>query len=721
MATLILTTVGGAVGGPIGAALGGLLGGALDAKVFGAAKGREGPRLTELSVQTSSYGTPIARLYGTLRVAGTVIWATDLQETRSSTGGGKGKPGTTTYTYSASFAVLLSGRRVQSVGRIWADGKLLRGAAGDFKSQTGYRLHLGGEEQAPDPLIASAEDGVAPAHRGAAYAVFENFQLADYGNRIPSLTFEVVADAGPVAVSDIARDVGAGRVAAAGGAELGGFSAYGDSMRGVLTTLASAGGGWFASDGAAIRMAFDGAPDGEVADAGFGATPGSGLRGARTIAAIDAAPRALSIAYYDPARDYQAGLQRARRPGAGVREERIEMPAALGADAAKAMAEAALARAEAGRERRRIALPVASLGIAPGDRVTIAGESGRWRVAGWTLEHMVLGLELVRIARAPLAAAASPGRVLAAPDRVQGPTTVVVFELPPLDDTLQSAPRVGIAAAGAAPGWRQAALLYSLDEGVRWSGAGAASVAATMGVVVTPPGAGQSRIRDDASWLSVDLLHDGMTLHDADADALAAGANLALAGGELLQFGRATQLAGRRWRLDRLLRGRRGTEAAAGLQASGDAFVLLERDAVVTLDLPPGALGATVRVLASGVGDVDGPAEAACAVRGASLRPPAPVALRWVGAGAGDAVVSWVRRSRAGWRWTDGGDAPLGEERESYRVTVAPAAGPAREVVTDTPAATVLAAERSGPVAVSVRQAGTHAESLAATIVVAAL
>lgn len=73
MATLILTTVGGLVGGPIGAALGGMLGNAVDRTLL-KPKGRQGPRLTELTVQVSSYGQSIPRLYGTMRVAGSVVW-----------------------------------------------------------------------------------------------------------------------------------------------------------------------------------------------------------------------------------------------------------------------------------------------------------------------------------------------------------------------------------------------------------------------------------------------------------------------------------------------------------------------------------------------------------------------------------------------------------------------------------------------------------------------
>ncbi|MBM3929298.1 MAG: hypothetical protein FJ335_12715, partial [Sphingomonadales bacterium] len=189
MATVILTAVGTALGGPIGGALGAMAGQAIDARLFGG-KGRDGPRLTDLAVQGSAYGTPIPRLFGTMRVAGTVIWATELIEHVARDGGGKGRAGATRYAYSASFAVALSARPILSVGRIWADGKLLRGSAGDFKTATQFRLHTGDAAQAVDPLIASAQGvGRTPAFRGLAYAVFEDLALADFGNRIPSLTF----------------------------------------------------------------------------------------------------------------------------------------------------------------------------------------------------------------------------------------------------------------------------------------------------------------------------------------------------------------------------------------------------------------------------------------------------------------------------------------------------------------------------------------------------
>lgn len=73
MATLVLTTVGSVIGGPIGGAIGSIIGQAIDREILFKPKGREGPRLAALAVQTSTYGAPIAKLFGTMRVAGQVV------------------------------------------------------------------------------------------------------------------------------------------------------------------------------------------------------------------------------------------------------------------------------------------------------------------------------------------------------------------------------------------------------------------------------------------------------------------------------------------------------------------------------------------------------------------------------------------------------------------------------------------------------------------------
>ena len=708
MATLVLTTVGSVIGGPVGGALGALVGQGIDSALFKPAR-RQGPRLGDLTVQTSSYGTAIPRLFGTLRVAGTVIWSTDLIEHRTSSGGGKRSAGGDSYSYSASFAVALSGRPIRNVRRMWADGKLLRGAAGDFKSATLFRLHLGDEAQAVDPLIGSLEGAATPAHRGIAYAVFEDMALADFGNRIPSLTFEVEADAGPVGCGEVLAELSDRNIADEGlDTQLGGYAGYGGSVREVAAALTEASGAWFAvRDDGRLSVRAGGGVLATIVDDGAG-----GARAKRAIAAADSAPRVVSLQYHDPARDYQSGLQRAAQPGAGSREMRIDLPAALEAGAAKAMAAAALDRADRERERRSVALDWRWMAVQPGDRVRIDGEAGSWRVTGWTLEAMVLTLELVRIGRPTLAATATPGRVLTAPDATAGATIVHAFELPSLDEAVRTGPRLMIAATGTGPGWRRAAVQISRDGGGRWTPAGTAG-STVLGWVAVPAAAAGSALVDRRHAIEVTLARDDMLLSDADASALDQGSNLCMVGDEIVQFGRAERIGARRWRLSELWRGRRGTEWAAGTTNPGDRFALLEGATLLAVDLPIDAIGARVDVLASGVGDTD-PARTSVSVSGAALVPPAPVHLNHVRQGAID-ILRWTRRSRNGWRWIDGVDVPLVEEAEAYSVTLIADDGSRRVIDTASP-------EWSGPsvglasVTVSQRGAGGLSRPAAAVV-----
>jgi hypothetical protein len=659
-----------------------------------------------LRVQTSSYGSAIPLLFGTMRVAGTVIWSTDLIESRGRAGGGKGQPTTTSYSYSASFAVLLSARAIRGVGRIWADGKLLRGAAGDMKAAGVLRVHSGGEDQAVDPLIASA-DPVTPAYRGMAYAVFEGLALADFGNRIPSLTFEVIADEGAVTVGAIGA--ACGPVTGGGTATLDGFAASG-TARDVLALMAQAGSGWWAADGDTVRWHQDGEAVLEIADPGVSAPGLDGAARQRTTAPADTVPGVVSVSHYDPARDWQAGLQRARGLAGSRREERVEMPAALGADAARTLAEAMLARARTERVRRVVTLGLDGMAIVPGRIVRVAGETGRWRVMEAAVEGLAMRLTLVPVTAATMSVAGTSGRVAGAADERIGATLLVLAETLPLDDTLLNQPRLTVIAAGEGRGWRSAALLWSADDGASWTPAGGTAASGIVGIVEQAPGEAPATLFDTAGAIVVRLARGDMMLTDADEAALDRGANLAVAGDELVQFGRAEPLGEGRWRLSRLLRGRR----ASGRMATGDAFAVLDGETARTIDLPIAAMGRTVRILATGLGD-GAAVEGRLRLSGTSVRPPSPVGARVEPMPDGGAVVRWTRRSRLGWRWIDGVDVPRGEESERWAVTL-DRGGAVEERVLDTAMLTLTAAECAGGPTVAVRQQGMWGDSAPLTI-----
>ncbi len=725
MATLVLTAVGSALGGPVGGAIGAILGQQADARIF-APKARHGARLGDLAVQTSSYGGAIPKIFGTMRVAGTVIWATDLEEHRSSGGGGKGRPKTVEYSYSASFAVALSGRPVRGVGRIWAEGKLLRGAAGDFKAATGFRLHPGGEDQPIDPLIAAAEGiGQTPAYRGIAYAVFEDLELADYGNRIPSLTFEVEADEGPVAIGSIAEELSGGEIESGETPPLDGYAASGDSVRGAIEAIAEAVPLSLAErDGALVLETMPAGEAVPLAPGEQGAeAEGAGGRTVLTRQAPARLPGDVSIAYHDPERDYQTGLQRATRGEATAPSEPRALAAALSAAGAKALAERRLAALWAARSRAKVHLAWRWSAIRPGTPVLIQGEPGRWKVERWSLERMVVALDLVRLPPAGMIAPppASSGRPIGHFDALHGPTELRLLDLPLGGETLPSRPHLLVAAAGREAGWRSAPLIASYDGGASWEPAGRTAAPAVIGVAVTLLAPAGSALIDRHGEVEIELLNDAMWLEARDDDALAGGANLAALGDEMIQFGDVQVLGGRRFRLTRLLRGRRGTEWAASAHQTGEGFALLRQESLAVVEPPAAAIGGEARLLAMGLGDGGEGTLAARTISGEAVRPPSPVHLRAQSGPSADILISWVRRSRLGWAWADGSDTPLGEESEAYRLSLS-GLGFERALTLAQPSYVYSAAQQledglAGALTIGVRQLGTVAASRPAQII----
>ena len=211
----------------MGAAIGGAIGGALDPpkgpKVFG-------PRLDDLSVQTSTYGAPIGRAYGTVAVTGNVFWLEGdklTEHTKTENQGGKGGGGTesTTYTYSATFAVGLlhvtDPTEIVTLRRLWIDTTLVYDASATDTDSTiasikgvdysvggisdatfvasnsaGYDItgdaegvsftfFPGADEQIPHPRM-QADKGAAnvSGYPGLCYIVIEDLDLSKYSNTL---------------------------------------------------------------------------------------------------------------------------------------------------------------------------------------------------------------------------------------------------------------------------------------------------------------------------------------------------------------------------------------------------------------------------------------------------------------------------------------------------------------------------------------------------------
>lgn len=214
----LLTITGFVVGSFFGQpGLGAFVGSQVGNALFPAEREKfQGPRLDDLKIQISSYGAPIPVLYGTMRLAGNVIWAAPITEVATDTEeGGKGGVILTDYRYFGTFAIAICAGPVEQILKIWADTKLYYSSTYSNESQgpviggpisphiprrqirrsgalQNIHMYMGSESQEPDIWIESQEGvGNVPGHRGMCYVVFKNFALAEFGNRIPNFTFEV--------------------------------------------------------------------------------------------------------------------------------------------------------------------------------------------------------------------------------------------------------------------------------------------------------------------------------------------------------------------------------------------------------------------------------------------------------------------------------------------------------------------------------------------------
>jgi hypothetical protein len=667
MATLILSTVGTALGGPIGGAIGAVLGRVVDSAVIGTPT-REGPRLTELAVSTSSYGQPVPRVFGTMRVPGAIIWATELVES-SETSGGKGQPKATSYSYAISFAVALSSRPVAAIGRIWADGALLRGSAGDLKVGGVMRLHKGTGDDEVDPLIAADKGVQACAFRGLAYAVFEDLELASFGNRIPALSFEVSAPDDTLDASDLLDRV---RLAPGAGVPLTGLRGFvdqGGSRADLLARVAQV----FpltlcaTAEGLLLSPVEAGEPI-ALPPPVAGRLDGEDRAEPRLRRRTSTRDVPSGLRYYDPARDYQPSLQRA--PGNGGASEQIEFPGAFAAHDAQARIATLRRRALTARDTLQWRLAEPAEGIAPGAAVTRTDQDDVWRVTSWEWHADGIDLGLERIARIGEGrSVADPGSGPAPRDEVPGELVLRYVELP-WDGSGDPATPQRYAALSMA-GTRSAIALSALDGESLLPPGAAARGDTVQGASLAPLAPSHSLLFEPDATLEIALVSAGMQLQSVDMPALLGGANRLLLGEEVLQFHHAEPLGEARWRLTGLLRGRGGTEhhAAAGHPAGAAAILIDQR--LVAL---PGEDHVEIAAL-PGVGTT-GPVYAALVSTGITQRPLTPVHPHTALTGAGDSVWSWVRRARGGWRWQGGVDVPLVEEREAYRIGLGPLEAP---------------------------------------------
>lgn len=207
------------VGTSIGIALGGALGGIAGMALFPEQQRSNRtppPQPRENRQQISTYGAPIPITYGTVRLAGNIIYMSDVKETLSvykyRVEGQRVRDYTRLYT--ATFAVAFCEGPVTGIARIWINGKLFvdfRDPDGPYypsgsvslaqgnidtslaRKEVYFSIHWGEEDQDPDATLAALlGSGNVPAYRGLFYIVFPDFPVGEFGG-VPTIEVEIGA------------------------------------------------------------------------------------------------------------------------------------------------------------------------------------------------------------------------------------------------------------------------------------------------------------------------------------------------------------------------------------------------------------------------------------------------------------------------------------------------------------------------------------------------
>lgn len=177
--------------------------GSLIGAAFTPAQKSEGPRLSDLTVGSSAYGTALPYLEGSARMSGQVVWASAKRELATTTSQGKGGGAeTTSYSYEIDLFILLTDNEIADVTRIWSNGKLIWSiadgvspatleASGNTNRWSRMTVYNGNASQLPDPdYEAAVGTANAPAYRGRGTVFIKSLGLGSIG-MLPNLTFEV--------------------------------------------------------------------------------------------------------------------------------------------------------------------------------------------------------------------------------------------------------------------------------------------------------------------------------------------------------------------------------------------------------------------------------------------------------------------------------------------------------------------------------------------------
>lgn len=394
-------------------------------------------------------------------------------------------------------------------------------------------------------------------------------------------------------------------------------------------------------------------------------------------------PRELSVSFTDAERDYrQTSVTSRRIEGATRRATHATLGVVMRRGEMRRLVDIWLQDVWVSREKATFTLRPGLRQLEIGDHVAmpVAGDERLFqitRIDDGAERHV----EARALARSIFDTAAPPTEVIdASSPSTIGPAQVAVLDLA----IARSTPTVLQYLAIFADPWPgRMAVWRKIGEG-GFDLVGVHARCATIGVTRSSLPPGPVGRFDHAASVTVELA-GGAFASVTDAEAFAGKTCLAVQGAdgawEIVAFARADLVALNTWRLSRLLRGLGGEAALASRTVEAGAPVALLNDALFPLTDKVADLGVSV-TYRIGPADRDHADESyveiATAATPKALRPYAPAHVR-AQRGPDGVTISFTRCGRLDSDTWETLDIPLGEARESYRVTLSNASGVIRQ------------------------------------------
>lgn len=249
------------------------------------------------------------------------------------------------------------------------------------------------------------------------------------------------------------------------------------------------------------------------------------------------------------------------------------------------------------------------------------------------------------------------------PSGIVGPTLIEPLDIHILRDADDN---VGlsyyVAISGSLAAWNGALVELSIDGGLNYIDSMSSSVSSIIGILeATLPDHPQA-FPDEEHTLSINIQTPNGDLQSTDLAGMLNGANLAIVGNELIQFGTADETTEGHWELTNLLRGRKGTQTQQ--HEVGERFVLLTRSSLGMIPASIADISRTFTFRATSFGDTVDNATITTMTYAGISQTEREVGYLQARRDGTDAVVSWQGIGRLG----GGAQVAQGARFTGYRV-----------------------------------------------------